>query len=95
MDLEVISHVKELTDKYVKLNYEVEKKDAKVLVVFATNACEELSVTSQKIADLQEENKALKDYVQKVVKFLTAPDTIQPMAKDFVTFLLAKAKAFK
>ncbi len=95
MDREIISYMKELTQSCAKSNYELDKKELKPLVVFAINACDELEATSEKLVQAEALTTQMKDYIAKVVKFLSAPDTVQPTAKDFTTFLLAKAKAFK
>jgi hypothetical protein len=95
VDREVISYMTELTQQLVKNNYEVDQKNMKPLVVFASNACVELTTSIDKSEKLEKENKDMRDYIAKVAKFLSAPDTIQPAAKEFVTFLLAKARSFK
>jgi hypothetical protein len=87
--------MREFTGNLVKNNYELEKKDIKALVVFAHTACDELLKYAESAEKANTENVAIKDYVDKVVKFLNAKDTLQPSAKDFATFLLAKARSFK
>lgn len=95
MDRELIEYMREFTQRAIKSNYEIDKKDIKPLIVFASSACDEIATAQQTVEKTESDMKALKDYISKVVKFLSANDTLQPSAKDFATFLLAKAKSFK
>ncbi len=95
VDRDCIDYMREFTGNLVKNNYELEKKDVKSLVVFAHTACDELMKHAESAEKANAENTAMKDYIDKVVKFLNAKDTLQPSAKDFATFLLAKARSFK
>jgi len=95
VDRELLEFMREFTQKAIKNNYDIEKKDIKPLVVFAHSACEEIEKSNQDANTSKAECQAMKDYIIKVVKFLSANDTLQPTAKDFATFLIAKAKSFK
>ncbi len=95
MDRELIEFMREFTQKAIKSNYEIEKKDIKPLVVFAASACDEVSKAEDTAKSAEEKCLAMKEYITKVVKFLSASDTLQPAAKDFATFLVAKAKSFR
>ena len=95
MDRDLIEFMREFTQKTIKNSYEIEKKDIKPLVVFAATCCDEVA-KAKEIADSSEAKcLAMKEYITKVAKFLTASDTLQPAAKDFAIFLVAKAKSFK